>query len=55
MHGGKLKAALNPVSVSVSLSSLKAGKTYHFRIVATNAAGSRHGQDMTFTTPKAKH
>ena len=55
VHGRRLKATLNPVSVSVSLFSLKAGKTYHFRIVATNAAGSRHGQDMTFTTPKVKH
>ena len=54
VRGGKLKLALRPFSVSVSVASLKAGKTYHFRVVATNATGTRHGQDMTFTTPKAK-
>jgi uncharacterized repeat protein (TIGR01451 family) len=54
LHGGKLKSALRPFSVSVPVASLKAGKTYHFRIVATNAEGTRKGQDMTFKTPKAK-
>ncbi len=61
VHGRKLNAGTNPVLVSVSVSSLKAGKTYHFRIVATNASGTRRGQDVTFTTlkpkpkPKPKH
>jgi uncharacterized repeat protein (TIGR01451 family) len=54
VRGGKLKSALSPFSVSVSDASLKAGTTYHFRVVATNATGTRHGQDTTFKTPKAK-
>ena len=56
MHGGKLKAALNPFSVSVSVASLKAGKTYHFRVVATNATGypPRPRHDLQDAEAKAK-
>jgi uncharacterized protein YegP (UPF0339 family) len=32
---------------------LTPGTTYHFRLVATNAAGTGAGDDMTFTTPAA--
>jgi hypothetical protein len=32
---------------------LAAGTTYHFRIVATNSAGTRYGSDRTFTTLSA--
>jgi uncharacterized protein YegP (UPF0339 family) len=32
---------------------LMPGTTYHFRLVATNAAGTGAGDDMTFTTPPA--
>src|SRR5207244_5728619 len=37
-------------SVSANISGLTAGTTYHFRIVATNSAGTRYGNDRTFTT-----
>lgn len=39
--------------VSASLHGLKAGHTYHFRVVATNASGTSHGRDMKFTTKAA--
>ena len=39
-------------SESASISGLSPGKTYHFRIVAKNAAGTSYGADRTFTTPK---
>ena len=38
------------VSVSVNVSELIANTTYHFRIVATNAAGESEGADETFKT-----
>jgi hypothetical protein len=41
-------------NVTASLSSLTAGATYHFRIVASDAAGIAYGADTTFTTPTAR-
>jgi hypothetical protein len=38
------------VPVTASISSLSAGTTYHFRIVAKNAGGTSQGSDATFTT-----
>ena len=38
------------VSVSVNVAGLKAGTTYHYRIVANNAAGTSRGGDAVFTT-----
>jgi hypothetical protein len=38
-------------SVSANISDLTASTTYHFRIVATNSAGTRYGRDRAFTTP----
>jgi hypothetical protein len=38
-------------NVSMNISGLSASMTYHFRIVATNSAGTRYGADKTFTTP----
>jgi len=38
------------LNVSANLSSLKAGTTYHYRLVATNADGTNHGNDAVFTT-----
>jgi hypothetical protein len=37
-------------NVSANISSLTASTTYHFRIVASNSAGTRMGRDRTFTT-----
>ena len=37
-------------TVSAGISSLTAHTTYHFRIVASNSAGTRMGTDRTFTT-----
>jgi hypothetical protein len=37
-------------SVSAKLSGLADGATYHYRLVATNAAGTSHGGDAVFTT-----
>jgi formylglycine-generating enzyme required for sulfatase activity/GH43 family beta-xylosidase len=39
------------VSVSASLTGLTNGTTYHYRLVATNSAGTSYGSDKTFTTP----
>jgi N-acetylneuraminic acid mutarotase len=38
-------------NVAANISGLSASTTYHFRIVATNSAGTRYGSDRTFTTP----
>ncbi len=37
-------------SVSASVTGLQAGRTYHFRIVATSDGGTTSGADATFTT-----
>jgi hypothetical protein len=39
------------VAVAASIAGLKAGATYHFRIVASSAAGTTHGEDHTLRTP----
>lgn len=46
--GGK-----SPVAVTAPISGLKAGATYHFRLVASNAAGESVGLDKTFATAEA--
>ncbi len=40
-----------PVPVSSTVSGLKSGTTYHYRLVAYNAKGTTNGNDQTFTTP----
>jgi len=37
-------------NVAANINGLAASTTYHFRIVATNSAGTRNGSDRTFTT-----
>src|SRR5260370_807690 len=37
--------------IAANISGLTTHTTYHFRIVATNNAGTRNGADRTFTTP----
>ncbi len=39
-----------PKSVSAVVRNLLVGRTYHFRLVATNSAGTRLGADATFVT-----
>jgi len=41
------------VSVSATITGLSPNTTYHYRIVATNSAGTSYGSDQTLTT-KAK-
>jgi len=38
------------VSVAAMLSSLSPSTTYHYRVVASNSAGTKNGLDATFTT-----
>jgi hypothetical protein len=38
-------------NITANISGLSTHTTYHFRIVATNNAGTRLGSDRTFTTP----
>ena len=38
------------VDISSALTGLHAGTTYHYRVVATNGAGTSHGTDAVFTT-----
>jgi phosphodiesterase/alkaline phosphatase D-like protein len=40
------------VAVSAHMTGLSANTTYHYRIAATNAAGTSYGSDLTFSTPK---
>lgn len=40
-------------TVKVPVKGLTLGTTYHFRVVATNAAGTVQGSDRTFTTTSA--
>jgi hypothetical protein len=37
--------------IAANIGGLAAHTIYHFRIVATNSAGTRVGSDRTFTTP----
>jgi len=38
-------------NIGANISGLSANTRYHFRIAATNSAGTRFGSDRTFTTP----
>jgi hypothetical protein len=40
----------DPIAVAVALQSLRAGTTYHYRLVATNRAGSTAGADEILST-----
>jgi hypothetical protein len=42
-----------PMTVSVPITGLAAGTTYHYRLDATSAAGTTYGSDVAFTTPPA--
>ena len=43
----------NPIEVSQLLTGLKAGTTYHYRLVAENAEGTAAGRDRTFVSRDA--
>jgi hypothetical protein len=45
-------AGENPVTVRVPVSGLQPITTYHFRLIAVNAAGAATGLDKTFVTTK---
>jgi phosphodiesterase/alkaline phosphatase D-like protein len=47
---GSIGGALTK-TVSVTLSKLQPGRTYYYRITATNADGTKEGEPETFTTP----
>lgn len=49
IRGGRLNGS-SPKSVLITVKRLKPGKTYHFRIVASNASGTGVGQQVTFKT-----
>jgi hypothetical protein len=46
-------AGASPVGVSVRLTGLRAGVTYHFRLVASNSVGTTRGGDKSFRTDLA--
>jgi hypothetical protein len=45
-----LGSGRSSTSISIGLAGLAAGTTYHFRLVASNATGTKAGGDLTFTT-----
>jgi hypothetical protein len=45
-----LDAGTDPQAVSRALTGLHAGTTYHYRLLATNSAGTTVGADATFAT-----
>jgi uncharacterized protein (TIGR02145 family) len=55
-YGNTVTATQSPVTgnsitnVSINISGLTAGMTYHFRIKAANSFGTTYGSDVTFTT-----
>lgn len=48
-----LPAAPSPATASAAIGGLTANTTYHYRLLATNAAGTVAGADRTFTTSSA--
>ena len=43
-------AGTSAIGVSASISGLTTGRTYHYRLVATNTAATAQGSDVTFST-----
>lgn len=46
----ELGDGVRPLSISQGVGGLLVGTTYHYRIVASNAGGTKEGGDETFTT-----
>ncbi len=40
-----------PRTVFATLTDLKPGRTYHYRLAGVNDAGTSYGPDATFQTP----
>ncbi len=51
LFGGEAGREGGPVAVSQAVGSLQPGVTYHYRVLAFNAAGITAGFDRSFTTP----
>jgi hypothetical protein len=49
-ESGSIGSDFKPYDVSAALPELQAGTVYHFRVVATNTAGTTYGPDETFKT-----
>jgi M6 family metalloprotease-like protein len=50
LSGGTVSAGSGGTSVNATINGLICGTQYHFRVSATNSAGSAHGDDASFTT-----
>jgi hypothetical protein len=48
---GDAGSGTSAVSESTTITGLSPSTTYHYRIEATNSAGTSYGSDVTFTTP----
>lgn len=48
---GCTSGGIYPLSYFTTLTSLSPSTTYHYRFTVTNAVGTTHGIDRTFTTP----
>jgi hypothetical protein len=48
---GPTGATKGNIAVQAAVGSLSPGSTYHYRLVATNASGTKTGGDKTFKTP----
>jgi hypothetical protein len=48
---GDAGQSLNSIPESATLTGIQPGTLYHYRIVATSAAGTGYGSDQVFTTP----
>jgi phosphodiesterase/alkaline phosphatase D-like protein len=46
-------SSTSPQAEAVSITGLQAGRTYHFRVVATSDAGTSEGKDASFVTSGA--
>ena len=51
IYGGEAGSERGSAQVSQAVAGLQPGVTYHYRVVAFNAAGSTTGVDRSFTTP----
>lgn len=51
--GGVIPGPTPEVPVGIQLTGLQPNTTYHYRVVATNVAGSSNGSDLTVTTTAA--